>query len=259
MRHPTRNLKALHRLILTAVVLGASLAAPAGLAAQQAAEDGVTPQPSASAPRGEPAPAAPAQDATPPAPATTVEVGVNPAAVSRARASGSKSVSIVDFAFKPKKITVHTGDNVVWTNNGEQDHTVQGDGLKSTVLKTNNSYAHTFNRTGTFSYVCTIHPQMKGTVEVLGRSSGSGGSGGPTSGDSGASPTAPSATTPSAAPSAGTAAESSAGSSDSGGGSSGSLPATGSDALGLAIRGLLLLDFGLALRVLGTARARRRA
>jgi hypothetical protein len=135
----------------------------------------------------------------------------------------------VDFAFKPEKISVHVGDNVVWTNNGKADHTVQGDDLKSTLLKPSDDYAHTFNSTGTFSYICTIHPQMKGTVEVLGRSPSVGGSGGSTSGSSGASSTAPSAATPSAAPSAGAASQSGAGGSGSG---NGTLPSTGSDALG---------------------------
>jgi len=45
---------------------------------------------------------------------------------------------------------------------------------KSSVrFNSGGSGSHTFNSAGTFSYICTIHPNMKGTVRVL--SSGGGG------------------------------------------------------------------------------------
>jgi plastocyanin len=176
--------------------------------------------------------------------------------IERANASGSKSVSIVDFSFNPGTITVNAGDSVEWTNNGTvpEGHDVTGDGLDSGVLHAGNSYSHIFSQPGTFSYICTIHPSMKGTVKVLGRSSGSSGdnvssdeSGGGTSGEgsSGAAPT-------------GSGSESAAVSSPDAAGSSSSLPSTGSDSRRLAVVGLVLLNLGLVLRVLGAATVRRR-
>jgi plastocyanin len=41
-----------------------------------------------------------------------------------------------------------------------------GTGLKSKSFGMNGSYSYTFAKAGTFSYVCSLHPQMKGTVVV---------------------------------------------------------------------------------------------
>jgi plastocyanin len=176
---------------------------------------------------------------------------------SRAGSSSSKSVSIVDYAYNPGSVTVSAGDTVHWTNDGQvpEGHTVTGDGLDSGVLHSGQGFSHTFSSAGTFNYVCTLHPNMKGTVKVLARSGSSGGSGTgggqAGSGNSGATP-------PASSGAAGTAGSGSAGSSSDAGGSSGSLPATGLNLLALTIAGLALLDLGLALCVLGPRRAGRR-
>ena len=172
-------------------------------------------------------------------------------AVTRASASAAKSVSIVDFSFNPGSITVSSGDTVQWTNNGKvpEGHDVTGDGLDSGVLQAGDTYRHTFSSAGTFSYVCSIHPSMHGTVTVLARSSdSSGGSNGSSGGDSGSSGTSTPSTT-------GSGSESAAVSSPDAAGSGSSLPSTGSDSLGLATAGLLLISLGVVLRLLSVARA----
>ena len=58
---------------------------------------------------------------------------------------------------------------VVWTNNDSVGHTItadQGAGPASGVINHGETYAFTFNTPGTFSYHCSIHPSMKGTVIV---------------------------------------------------------------------------------------------
>jgi len=178
--------------------------------------------------------------------------------ISRAGASSTRTVSIVDFAYDPSALSVKVGDTVQWIDNGVADegHNVIGDGLQSPVLHTGERYSFTFASAGTFSYVCTIHPKMKGTVEVIdpnagtekpkksggqkrgGSSAGSsadGGGGGSSSGSSAGS----SATGPS---------ESSAGRSPDAAGTGGSLPSTGSGSLPLTLAGLLMVALGLALR-----------
>ena len=174
--------------------------------------------------------------------------------VSRATASASKSVSIVDYSFNPGGITVHVGDTVQWTNNGKvpEGHDVSGDGLDSGVLQAGDTYSHTFSSAGSVSYICSIHPNMHGTVTVLARSSSSsGGSNGSSGGGSGSSGTSTPSTT-------GSGSESAAVSSPDAAGSGSSLPSTGSEMLRLATLGLVLLSFGLAVRLVESGRARRR-
>ena len=262
------------RPLALAVVLAAALVAPAAISAPAAGDDAVSqPSPTASPPSGvdpgattptPPAAPAPAQPgdaqasaapaaAAPPAPTPTTPAPTA-VTVSRASASASKSVSIVDYSFNPGGITVHAGDTVQWTNNGKvpEGHDVSGDGLDSGVLQAGDTYSHTFSSAGSFSYICSIHPNMHGTVTVLARSSGSsGGSNGSSGGGSGSSGTSPPSTT-------GSGSESAAISSPDAAGSGSSLPSTGSDMLGLATLALVLLSFGLAVRLVESSRARRR-
>ena len=76
------------------------------------------------------------------------------------------SVSIVDFSFEPATIDVAAGATVVWTNDGQAPHTVTGDFADSGILEPGGTFSHTFAESGEFGYVCSIHPQMTGTIRV---------------------------------------------------------------------------------------------
>lgn len=78
------------------------------------------------------------------------------------------TVDIVDNDFSPDSIEVAVGDTVVWTNTGEVDHTVTFDegGPDSGTMQPEATSSNTFGEAGEFSYVCTIHPTMQGTVTV---------------------------------------------------------------------------------------------
>ncbi|HEX8857458.1 MAG TPA: plastocyanin/azurin family copper-binding protein, partial [Thermoleophilaceae bacterium] len=89
-------------------------------------------------------------------------------ATPQAHAGASSSVTIKDFSFGPKSISIKAGDTVTWTNTGQAPHDASGSGFKIPVLTTGKSASHTFNTPGTFSYICSIHPFMKGTVVVAG-------------------------------------------------------------------------------------------
>jgi len=83
--------------------------------------------------------------------------------------SATVTVEIKDFAFNPATITIKKGTTVTWTNQDSAPHTVtseSGNELDSPTLSKGQSYSHTFNEVGTFSYYCTIHPRMKGNVVV---------------------------------------------------------------------------------------------
>lgn len=83
------------------------------------------------------------------------------------------SVSIVDFAFTPKTITVPVGTTVRWTNNGSAPHTVTSTSrpkaFDSGTLGSGDTFEFTFKTAGQFPYRCSIHPSMTGTVIVEGQ------------------------------------------------------------------------------------------
>ncbi len=83
-------------------------------------------------------------------------------------ASKTAKVTIQNFAYSPADITVQKGTTVTWTNLDSVQHTVTSDtGLfDSGRLSQDQTWSYTFNNAGTFSYHCTIHPYMKGTVTV---------------------------------------------------------------------------------------------
>ena len=84
----------------------------------------------------------------------------------RARAAASQGVTIEDFAYSPATVSVDTGETVTWSNRDSADHTATGPNFDTGVLSDGQSGSFTFREAGTFAYVCTIHPQMKGTVRV---------------------------------------------------------------------------------------------
>ena len=89
------------------------------------------------------------------------------------------TVEMRDFAFAAKKVTIREGDTVTWTNVGQAPHDAAGDGWSTELLANGGSDSVRFREAGTYRYVCTIHPQMTGTVVVQARiGGGNGGNGG---------------------------------------------------------------------------------
>jgi plastocyanin len=148
----------------------------------------------------------------------------------RVRAAASTTVSIRDFSFAPRSVTVNVGDTVTWRNTGDEPHTATGSGFDTGTLRSGQSGSHTFNSAGTFSYKCTPHPFMTASVTVRGSGSGSGGSGG-SDGD-GANATQD--------------ADGSGGTSSSSSGDS--LPSTGLALASVVLTGLAMIGAGLLLR-----------
>ena len=77
-------------------------------------------------------------------------------------------LTIHNFAFQPARLVVSPGTRLVWTNTDSDPHTV--DSTKnvwtSEALDTGGQFARVFSTTGTFSYYCSIHPFMHGTIVV---------------------------------------------------------------------------------------------
>jgi plastocyanin len=84
-----------------------------------------------------------------------------------AQASRAKSVSIVNFAFRPGKLTVASGTSVTFANTSSAPHTATRAGSFDTGrISPGKSKTVKFSRKGTFAYHCMIHPSMHGKIVV---------------------------------------------------------------------------------------------
>jgi plastocyanin len=74
---------------------------------------------------------------------------------------------VKSYSFDPKVIEIESGDTVTWTNEDNFTHTVQVEGQEDHKVEQGESVEITFDRPGTYDYVCTLHSQdMDGTVIV---------------------------------------------------------------------------------------------
>ena len=94
--------------------------------------------------------------------------GTAPGARIQAR-KGPDTVAIADFLFGPQKLEVPRGTYVRWTNTDDSPHQVtvsSAGGVRSDVLLKGQTAFMKFEEPGTYQYICGLHPNMKGTVEV---------------------------------------------------------------------------------------------
>lgn len=85
-----------------------------------------------------------------------------------AKASGN-DVTIDNFAFSPKIISVARGSTVTWRNRDDVPHKIQSANDRfraSPLLDTKGTYSVDFRESGEFPYFCSLHPVMQGKVVV---------------------------------------------------------------------------------------------
>jgi plastocyanin len=104
---------------------------------------------------------APPPDAATPIPATPAPTAPPPTATEIA-------VAIVDFAFDQPIVEVAAGTTVTWTNRGAAPHTVTANSgeFDSGLIAAGSGFTRRFDAPGRFTYVCSFHPDMVGTVVV---------------------------------------------------------------------------------------------
>jgi len=156
---PAKRIALLRLSVLAAIaVVGLAACAPAafrtaghGTAAGATSASSSMPMPM---PAGQMASAGPATS-TPPPPAVP---------------AGAAEVGIVNFKSTPATVTIKVGGTIDWTNHDDIGHTVSfaGQEINSKVLQRNDRFSHTFDTPGTYTYICSIHPFMHGTVVVTG-------------------------------------------------------------------------------------------
>ena len=84
-------------------------------------------------------------------------------------ATKESKIEIKDFAFNPQMLTVKSGDKITWINRDEEPHTiasVEKQFKKSTALDTDQEFTITAGAPGTYTYFCSVHPKMTGTIIV---------------------------------------------------------------------------------------------
>ena len=81
----------------------------------------------------------------------------------------SAKVEIVDFAYDPDPVTIEEGGKVIWQNMDSAPHTATADdgSFNTGDLGEGKLKSESFKQPGTYTYFCEIHPDMKGTVEVV--------------------------------------------------------------------------------------------
>lgn len=108
-------------------------------------------------------------------PTSSVSNGSNPMMSEQTNEviSGTATVDMFNFEFTPKKVTIKKGTTVTWNQKDDTRHDVAptmdyGDAfVPSKLMKKGESYSFTFNTAGTYTYICSPHPYMKGTIEVV--------------------------------------------------------------------------------------------
>jgi len=81
--------------------------------------------------------------------------------------TATNAVTVSDNQFAPSAIQVAPGTTVTWTwAQGSSVHNVTFQGGASDNLANGATFSRAFPTAGTFTYQCTLHPGMTGTVTV---------------------------------------------------------------------------------------------
>jgi plastocyanin len=79
-------------------------------------------------------------------------------------------VTMVNFEFVPRDVTVEQGQTITWVNEDTAQHNAvarEGEGPQSELFNQGETYSWTADvEPGEIPYVCTIHPGMEGTITV---------------------------------------------------------------------------------------------
>tara|TARA_Y100000034_G_scaffold5829_1_gene6463 strand:- start:10142 stop:10543 length:402 start_codon:yes stop_codon:yes gene_type:complete len=102
-----------------------------------------------------------------PTPAEPTEP-VEPVEPMEPEAPAEGNIQIVDGEFVPATLTVKVGGTVTWTNMDDMKHLVSSSRpyIKSDVLEKDGVFSYTFDKAGSFDYICALHPGTRGNVVV---------------------------------------------------------------------------------------------
>ena len=101
-------------------------------------------------------------------------VAANRSAASPLAQANTVTVTMKDFQFDPKPVTIKAGDSIVWKNEGTKKHTGTADDNSfdtGVVAPGTTSAAIKFDKPGTYAFYCQFHGgpggvAMSGTIVV---------------------------------------------------------------------------------------------
>ena len=76
------------------------------------------------------------------------------------------TVTIDGTRFQPDDLMIGPGESVVWINRDPFPHTVTAGTFDSKEIQPGQSWTYKARKKGDVTYVCTLHPTMKGTLRV---------------------------------------------------------------------------------------------
>lgn len=107
--------------------------------------------------------------ATTAAPTTTAPEPSGNAPAPSGEAVRSEKIEIVEFTYDPDPVTIQAGGKVTWINRDAAPHTATADdgSFDTGTLEMGKLKSESFKEAGSYPYFCEIHPDMRGTVEVV--------------------------------------------------------------------------------------------
>ena len=109
--------------------------------------------------------------------------------------AAAHQITIRNYAYGSGLMSISQGDTVTWTNQDSVSHDVVVTNgpvkFRSPMLTKGKSWSYTFSKAGAYSYTCSVHPDMRGTIVAKSKAAAP------------APAPAPAATTQAAAPTAG--------------------------------------------------------
>ncbi|GEM32666.1 hypothetical protein NN3_36730 [Nocardia neocaledoniensis NBRC 108232] len=80
------------------------------------------------------------------------------------------TVEVSDMKYSPADATIKVGQTVTWKFSDKAPHNVQGIGDKAMGINSpiidKGEWSYTFTQPGTYRYLCSLHPDMRGTITV---------------------------------------------------------------------------------------------
>lgn len=80
------------------------------------------------------------------------------------------TIDVTGMKYSPADATIKVGETVTWKFSDKAPHNVQGIGDKAMGINSpiidKGEWSYTFTQPGTYRYLCSLHPDMRGSITV---------------------------------------------------------------------------------------------